>query len=89
MTEDEEKSQVLFSQHQAIHRLNYVLSLPMNEIERNLMPVTIRNRTVNVIQGNIPVYCKIFIGDRSGASVKLNIKLASEVQNERNAAVSS
>ena len=43
VTQDEEKSQVLFSQHQAIHRLNYVLSLPLNEIERNLMPVTIRN----------------------------------------------
>jgi hypothetical protein len=35
------------------------------------------------------VYCKIYTGDRSGATVKLTINLASEVQKERNAAPST
>jgi hypothetical protein len=42
VTKDEDKLHELYSEHQAVHRLNYVLGLPINDIEKNNMPVTIK-----------------------------------------------
>ena len=42
VTKDEDKLHMLYSEHQAIHRLNYVQTLHINDIEKNNMPVTVK-----------------------------------------------
>ena len=46
----------------------------INEMEKINWPTMQRNIKINVVQGSIPVYCKIFSDDRVNPSIKITIR---------------
>jgi hypothetical protein len=46
----------------------------INEIEKLNWPTIIKNVKIHIVQGSIPVYCKIFTNDRVSPVIKMSIR---------------